>query len=672
VGWTTAKYDPAIVAPRATAADARKNLADRYGDCSAAMQAHLENNKPNVYLYFTGFGSGTQQNSFIDQPSLLRWINDRDPSALVFSINWSCNESHDGWCHDNAKKLAVSTDSPEYKFMMDRVNAALAAMPAAQKQAALAQLQGVLGQVDAQNKNYNEAVSHAMQLAALLIDQVLVADIGDIRLLGYSMGAHATADLMVQDFVGDGSGFKWTAKGVCDNGQDACTVAHLNKVKWGLSLGLSGWSTAGKAEVATRSAEAKTQYYNGGLFRLQDPRFNGKTNALNRRMDPTGNSNDIYERGLNNVLFGEYNHYSHDYAMPVFTDTAVTQMIDAFLESPKSTDVPELGAFYDNAGLVDFDECADDAPCSARTGYLDHSGGSHGADDIPRTSPVVTTDGVPHADREKSRAVSFVETTTPISIKTYDQEDLRGGVEFYFRPQFDPGAAGTHGLFSYGSCAGSADDLMPAAYVKDGKLTFAMRYLGQAYEVSAPASLTQGNWAHLAFTWELPVRAMATSPASPAEFGANVARFGQPFVIASGLRDAPPTTYKAQEGAGTMTIFVNGKAAASAPLGAPDSKRDCLSRADVLKGSTYNPYGGYSSDAVASPQGTMCKAYKIRNIPAFFGCGTTDGVTAQGDMDDIALIWGPGRTEYANVGADGKPTLWPVGVKYTSKPVAIK
>jgi hypothetical protein len=599
VGWTTAKYDPAIVAPRTSAADARQNLASRFGGaCSGVMQQHLDTKKPNVYLYFTGFGSGTQQNSLVDQPALMRWINKRDPKALIFSVNWSCNESHDTWCHENAKKLAVTASSPEYQYMMNRVNASLAALPAAQKAAALAQFQGMLGQVDGRNKDYNEGLSHSMQLAAMLIDQVLTADIGDVRVLGYSMGAHAAADLMVQDFVGDGSGYKWTAPDACDDGSSTCTVAHVKKVKWSLSLGLSGWSQAGIAFNKGRAAADKAEYQNGGLFRVKDARFNGKTNVFNRRMDPTGNSNDIYERGFNNVLFGEYNHYSHDYAMPVFTDTGFTNMVDAFLESADVADNLELGAYYDNAGLLDFDECKADGTCTARTNYVDHAGGNHPADRIPLTAAVTTTDGVPHTDRANNRAVSFTSTQSAIPLKTYDQEDLRGGVELYYRPQFDTAAAETHGLFSYGTCTGSTEDLLPQAYIEHGQLVFSMRYLGQDYRAATPvtSALQKGKWAHLAFTWELPVTAMATVPKNQAElpayaqsFPQSAAKYGQPFIVASGLLDAPPTTYKRQQGAGEMRIVINGKVAKSAALGTADSKRDCLSYGDVIGASTYNP-----------------------------------------------------------------------------------
>jgi hypothetical protein len=113
---------------------------------------------------------------------------------------------------------------------------------------AMEKVQKILEATDANQAGYNTALSHSMQLAALLVDQLLVADqgdsgkslVGDIHFLGYSMGAHAASQVLVQDFVGDGSGFEWSRPGACDDGTNRCTVAHLNKVKWSLALGLSG------------------------------------------------------------------------------------------------------------------------------------------------------------------------------------------------------------------------------------------------------------------------------------------------------------------------------------------------------------------------------------------------------------------------------------------------
>jgi hypothetical protein len=70
--------------------------------------------------------------------------------------------------------------------------------------------------------------------------------------------------------------------------------------------------------------------------------------------------------------------------------------------------------------------------------------------------------------------------------------------------------------------------------------------------------------------------------------------------------------------------------------------------------------------------GTICKAYRIRNTQAFFGCAKSEGVTAQGDMDDIVLVWGPGRSTYDNVAASGAPKLWSIGASYTAEPFVVR
>ena len=368
----SAAYDPNIVKARESATDARENLASRFGSgCKTKVKKHLQTKKPNVYVYFTGFGGASANNSLVDEGALLHWINKRDPKGLIFSINWSCADSHDTWCKDNAVKLKVLPTSPEYKKMEQTVNAIAPQ--------AMATVQQILAMTDANQEGYNTALSHAMQLGALLVDQLLVADdggkIGDINFLGYSMGAHAASQILVQDFLGDGKGFQWTRAGQCDDGGNTCTVAHLKKVKWSLALGLSGWSEAllsyngfNAAGVPSRPAEDTAQFRNGGLYRIKDDRFNGKGNVFNRRMDPTSNSDDTFQRGFGDIFFSDYNHYSHDYSMPLFVMPGFVRALDAFLEAPQVTDSKDLGIAFDNAGLVDFDDCPADGDCNAQTG----------------------------------------------------------------------------------------------------------------------------------------------------------------------------------------------------------------------------------------------------------------------------------------------------------------
>src|SRR5678810_892042 len=107
------------------------------------------------------------------------------------------------------------------------------------------------------------------------------------------MGAHAAADILVQDFTPDATtGYKWTRQGVCANGQAVCTVAELKKVHWALGLGTPGWSEALKSNTAASQQRDPQLYKSGGMLRIADPRFKGKLAVFNRRMDPTSTSDD--------------------------------------------------------------------------------------------------------------------------------------------------------------------------------------------------------------------------------------------------------------------------------------------------------------------------------------------------------------------------------------------
>lgn len=688
-GSPTATIDSEVLKTRSDPEDARNNIASRFGsECESRVGEHLRDAKPNVYIYFTGFGGADQNNSQIDEAAILRWINERDPGGLIFSINWNCAASEDSWCKENTQRLTVTQEAPEYRAMTQALQTLV-------PQAA-PQLLQVIGGMAQQQQGYDSALSHSMFLAARLIDQLLVADsgarIGDISILGYSMGAHAAAQLLIQDFTSDDSkGYKWT-KPQCPNGAAVCTVAELKKVKWSLAMGLSGWSHALQSYndfdaqgVPHRDAADRAQYQNGGLYRVRDSAYRGKLNVLNRRMDPTSNSDDTFQRGFNDILFGDYNHYSHDYSLPLFIQAGFRRVLDAFLEGDDVEDLPEIGIVYDAGGLVDFDDCPAEGSCKAGTNYLAHKvNRSHQTLGIPVTPEVSTVDGVPHRDRSKNRAVSFKESGNAVAIRTFDQEDLRGGVELYFRPRFDPTSGGLHGLFSYGSCSGSSEDLMPEAYVEDGRLVFGMSYQGTRYEVEVEASqLKQDQWTHLAFTWELPVESIS-HPATAEGLQAYQAA----LAMAAGLRKALPTTYKQQKGQGSLRIYLNAELAGEAPLGTSTSTRACLKAEEVLStesykvgNATYPPYMPYArydqqlGDMVALSQnqvlGTKCKAYRVRNTLAHFGCARSDEVTAEGDMDDILIVYGPGRTDYANVSSTGEPINWPLGVEYDATPLRL-
>lgn len=687
-----------VIAPRTDPDEARANLASRFGACGDDMAKHMKTAKPNVYIYFTGYGDPAQNNYMVDEAAVMKWLNERDPRGIIFSVNWNCARSGDAFCSANAKALAPKPGTPEWTSF-DRAMRVLAGEGEAQK--TMAGIGQVLAQ---QGGGYDAAVSHAMQLGVKLVDQLLVADkgpsgkelLGKIHFLGYSMGAHAAADILVQDFTPDASvGYKWSREGVCEDGGNVCTVAGLKKVNWALGLGTPGWSEALRAYNANRTDDGSAK--SGGLLKIKDPRFGGKLTIFNRRMDPTSTADDTFERGFADIMFGDYNHYSHDYNLPMFVQPGFVNVLDPFLESKAAKDVTELGVFYDAAGFIDFDDCKEGS-CAARNHYLAHqTNRSHDRITLMQTGKIQTTDGVARADRRENRGVSFTANgAAPVVMPSMDQEDLRGGVELYYRPTaYDPGAPGKNfGLFSYGACAANAPsgELMPEAYVSDsGEIVFGMNWLGQRYEVKANArgKLKKDQYTHLAFTWELPVEALTTHAKTDAELGAkapkmaaDIQKHGAALVWASGLRKPLATTFSRQEGKGTLRIFANGKLAAEAALGTDDSRRDCLSMAEVLtdngyetgndgKYPAYLPYANVTrsseSDTVevnGQPIGTRCKAYKVRNVPVVFGCARGAGVNAGGDMDELLLVYGKGRQSYDNIGEGGKPKNWPIGVNY--------
>jgi len=176
----------------------------------------------------------------------------------------------------------------------------------------------------------------------------------------------------------------------------------------------------------------------------------------------------------------------------------------------------------------------------------------------------------------------------------------------------------------------------------------------------------------------------------------HVATYGKAIIVANGLRRPSTTTFKMQQGQGSLRIYMNGSKLAEAVLGEADSTRECLPAAQVLNDVSYEvvpgvtypphfPYANYTKqqgDIVALDQNTIlgskCKAFKIRNEKIFFGCGKSAGndsnvANAEGYMDDIAVIFGSGRKSYSNVGK-GVPARWNLGsgITYDATPFVVQ
>ncbi|MBS1983656.1 MAG: hypothetical protein JST16_05740 [Bdellovibrionales bacterium] len=697
-GSRFADFYKTYYAPPASAEIARANIARLFKNDCQRINEHLAT-KPNVYIHFSGFGSAAQDNAQVDEAEVLQWINRRDPGALIFTISWDCQSAVTAgfpWCQQHADAIGITPDHPAMKSLK-RVLALVDPADGAKSYSTIARYA-------AKNQGgYNLALSHALDLSSHLIDQLLAADLGDIRVTGYSMGAHAAADLLVTDFTGTkGEGFKWTAKNVCEDGSSTCRVAKLRKVKWALSMGLPGWSDALRNEYNHFSADGLTArhpadlrvYENGGLLRIRGA-YNNKLNVLNHRRDPTSISDDVLQRSLNDQLFAEYNHYGHDYARPAFANAQFVALLDDFVETSAPLDQKEIGILLDAAAFVEFDDCAPGTTCTPRTNYQAHRANRSHRDITPmRSSPIETAPGVGHADRTNNLAAHFVTSSQPLVLRTLDQEDLRGAVEFFYKPDFDPAGTGQHGLFSYGSCEGSNDDLMPRAYVDGGTLYFETNYQGALYQASLKlagrSDFARGRWTHLSFAWELPTRSLAITGTGKTDDEIKAAVKDRDvqlalengsiaLAVASGLMKAPPTSYRVQQGQGRLRIYVNGRMQASGVLGKADSHRECLKLKTVLNSGNYelgngtsypdfNPYSGYlesSNDEVNVPSaggdlGSLCKGYRIRNTQVFMGCARKAGVTAQGDMDDIWVVFGPGREQFFNVTPDGRARTWPI------------
>lgn len=667
---------------------ARNLIASFFGPtCQAKIAQHLATAKPNVYVYFTGYGDARQNNARVDEGQLMQWINRRDPKAVILSISWDCAAAAAAgrpWCAQKAEQIALkNTDAPW--VAMDRAFEVLAGGEGMKMSATLAQF------ATGYQAGYNSALAHSLEVATHVINHVLVADsgapIGHINVIGYSMGAHAAADLLINDYRN--GGFKWDAAGACETSGDTCKVAALKKLHWSLALGLSGWSHALTTHNQGRAEADRDQYGNGGFLRIRDAAYRKKLNVFNRRMDPTSNSDDTFQRAVGDVILGEYNHYSHDYSLPLFGQTSFVRELDAFLEAAEPRNVPEAGIVYDGAARVDFENCTGSV-CAPSTNYLAHQvNRSHGNIAIMQTGTVTKGEGIAELTMAGKAGGSFGGASPPMVLYSLDQEDLRGAVEMYYKPNGDP-SSGERVLFSYGACDASNQDLMPRATLSNGKLELAVRYGDKEYKASvdaAEAGLAAGKYSHLSFAWDMPTATFAVPHTSNADLQSKKARvqphitkFGKSVILATGLQRPGPTTFREQRGVGKLTIHVNGKVKAEAALGNSASKRDCLMSAQVLNdvnypvgnGTTYPPHLPYANyvkgqgDVVTlgpgMELGTKCKAFKIRNTQVYVGC------SADGMMDNVALIFGPGRTAFDDVSDDGQPKRWSMGVDYGMEP----
>jgi hypothetical protein len=320
-------------------------------------------------------------------------------------------------------------------------------------------------------------------------------------------------------------------------------------------------------------------------------------------------------------------------------------------------------------------------------------------------SEVNITDGIETPGSAISKAVSFRGANAkPMVLHTFDQEDLRGSVEFWYRPSTDNKSKKS--LFTYAKCGAKPGELMPRAFIDGKTLVFENYYRDdpsgsvKKYEAKVDlanstiaSSFAKGKWVHFAFSWNLPIHPLkpTTDVNDVNEIMENKAmhdkKGGTPAFAASnpllaftaGLKNTQPSSFLYQKGMGKLQIHVNGKQVATADFGTDNSARECLFAKDVVSKVNYFagyppyiPYNNYSADtetAALNPQisGQLCKAFKVPNIPVTFGCALKDAVTAEGDMDIVRIVFGEGRSEFGDVSPDGKVKAWDVGRDYSSK-----
>lgn len=670
--------------------------------------------RPNLYIYVGGFGQHVQLNDTNpDSGEIIKWINKNDPNALVVSLGWLCDSTAavgNNWCKTKAEEFKLTNlNHPVKKKIKDETRG---------------DSKLLWQQLDEQGAGndlaYNESLAHVLELASHLIDLSLTAKIGDVHLFGYSMGAHAVAELMTFDYKKDDNkeGYPWSEANVCEHTSDnTCTVSDLKKVKWALALGLPGWSQALRYSYqgfrytsaqtqgfsTNKSPEEREHYENGGLFRVEDTiykpfgftkdlqlKYNNKLVVFNKRYDPTSVADDVYQRGISDVIFNEYNHYGHDYNRPYFWSSEWTRILKNYLEAPQSKNIPEMGVIWEGPSFS-FDDC-ETGLCNPKGVYAIHQDiNSHwGITPLSPTQKVRILNEASSIAGTPSKVLAVeTESDAALKVQSMDQEDLRGAVELSWQPKFDLSTVGTHGIFSYGTCEGSAEELMPRAYVQktensEAELVFEIRHQEksnssqQLYQLKVKESellalgVAKDKWTQLSFGWELPTQLLTTKNATEAE----KEKYGDALKLSAGLWKGLRNSMRKQAGKGSLVLWVNGKKF-EAPLGSINSSRECLTSIDVLKdqGFTnfngdfeeniqgYNPYRNFN-EAVGpinfgtGTLGETCKAFKIRNAPVFFGCAKNNTTNATAYMDNIRVIFGPARVSYPEVTTDGSLKSW--------------
>jgi hypothetical protein len=627
--------------------------------CQPAMKDYILTKKPNLYIYVTGFGGAEQENRLVAQPEVLKWIEKKDPGALVISISWSCDgiAAQFPWCKKKAAELTAEQkrrDPEIYK----KFGSALNFTGSGGQAPAILEAQGGQSQTA-----YNEALYAAIYSSAHIINLAQVIGLGGVYAVGYSMGAHAAADLLVSDFD-----FAWSKSG------QKTSVANLEIFKGSLALGLAGWSDAMFRYSEKFTPKKFGQYLNGGLLRIEDPIYNNKLVVLNRRSDPTSSATDAVQRGLNDVFFADYNYYAHDYSMPLFNNPGLLKTLEDFINNPRAKSAEELGIVWDSSAFLEFDDCAIPGPCSPSTNFMVKKSFRRPPGQIALGTPVNITDGFSTTPGVTGTAVDFRGSQSkPLTINSMDQQDLRGAVELHFRPDFSvSNNQELRHLFSYGRCTDKtshSNELEPIVVIKGQEIIFQIAYLGKLYELREPLqnlSLREKQWTHLSFYWDLPVSLIESNQT-------NIQKFKTPLGLATGMRFPPPTSYLEQKGIGEFGIVVNGdyEKRLSRKLGEQNARRDCLEIDEVLRGGSYEsglgdgtydphiPYSRYSQptggtgDSVnaAGVTGQRCKAFRIRNLPVNFGCsfGTQ---SPDSSMDNIVLINGQPRVKFDNIDRD--------------------